>query len=129
MESTTKSAVRNAFIKQIEAKRKLTYTEKRLIKDLEELEESVDPSLGISAQPLKDNLMEWHANIQSPEGSPYNGAVLHLSLKFPKDYPNSPPIINQVTKFTSPFFIRQKFVSEMIDSDWCSGYSVFSILI
>jgi hypothetical protein len=48
MEST-KSEVRNAFIKSIEQGRKLNYTEKRLILDLEEMEEKVDPSLGISA--------------------------------------------------------------------------------
>lgn len=94
MESTTQSVVRNTFIKQIEAKRKLTYAEKRLVKDLEELEEQVDPSLGLSAQPIKDSLMKWHANIKGPEGSPYEGAVIHLSFEFPQDYPNSPPAIN-----------------------------------
>jgi hypothetical protein len=39
MESNTKSAVMNAIIKQIETSRKLNFSEKRLIKDLEELEE------------------------------------------------------------------------------------------
>jgi ubiquitin-protein ligase len=64
-----------------------------LIKDLEELEEQVDPSLGVSAQPLKNNLMKWHANIKGPEGSAYEGAVLHLEFAFPHDYPNSAPAI------------------------------------
>ena len=39
MESTSKSEVRNTFVKQIQDKRTLSYSEKRLIKDLEELEE------------------------------------------------------------------------------------------
>ena len=49
MESNTKSEVRNNFIKSIEKTRALNYTEKRLILDLEEMEEKVDPTLGISA--------------------------------------------------------------------------------
>jgi len=68
------------------------------------MEEKVDPSLGISALPLKDNLMIWHANITGPEGSPYDGVVLHLEIKFPNDYPNNPPDITQVTEFCSPYF-------------------------
>lgn len=49
MESNSKSEVRNNFIKNIEKTRALNYTEKRLILDLEEMEEKVDPTLGISA--------------------------------------------------------------------------------
>lgn len=49
MESNSKSEVRNNFIKSIEQTRKLNFSEKRLILDLEEMEEKVDPSMGISA--------------------------------------------------------------------------------
>ena len=128
MEST-KSEVRNTFIKSIEAGRKLNYSEKRLILDLEEMEEKVDPSLGISAQPLKGELMKWHANITGPEGSPYEGAILHLEITYPLDYPNNAPTFKQITPFDSPFFLRDVFSSEMVSSDWCSGYSTFAILM
>lgn len=93
------------------------------------MEEKVDPALGISAQPLKDNLMKWHANITGPEGSPYEGAILHLEINYPKDYPNNGPTITQLTKFSSPFFSGNRFFSEMLTSEWCSGYSTFSILM
>ena len=129
MESNSKSVVRNAFIKQIEVSRKLNFTEKRLMKDLEEIEEKVDPSLGISAQPLKDNLMKWHANIRGPEGTAYEGTILHMEFRFPKDYPNSAPEIVQLVPFTSPFFQKDKFVTEMVGEDWCSGFSVESLLM
>lgn len=39
MESNSKSELRNKLIKDIEKARHLTFAEKRLIKDLEELEE------------------------------------------------------------------------------------------
>ena len=80
MESNSKSEVRNNFIKSIEQTRKLNFSEKRLILDLEEMEEKVDPSMGISAQPLKDNLFLWHANITGPEGSSYENTILHLEI-------------------------------------------------
>lgn len=83
MESNTKSEVRNNFIKQIEATRKLNYQEKRLILDLQEMEEKVDPSMGISAQPLPSQLSLWHANITGPEGSPYENTILHLEIEYP----------------------------------------------
>lgn len=68
------------------------------------MEEQVDPQLGISAQPLPNNLLKWHANIRGPEGSPYDGNILHLELTFPNDYPNNPPTIYQLTMFDSAFF-------------------------
>ncbi|CDW80044.1 ubiquitin-conjugating enzyme family protein [Stylonychia lemnae] len=129
MESNSKSELRNNFIKSIEKTRPLNYSEKRIILDLEEMEEKVDPQLGISALPLKDNIMVWHANITGPEGSPYDGSILHLEITFPKDYPNNAPQIKQLHPFSSPFFDNQVFSSEITESDWCSGYSTFSILM
>lgn len=38
--------------------------------------------------------------ISGPEGTPYEGGIFVASLKFPKDYPLSPPVM----KFTSPIF-------------------------
>ena len=41
----------------------LNFTERRIIKDLEEFETNVDPEMGLSASPLRDNIYEWHCNI------------------------------------------------------------------
>lgn len=73
--------------------------------------------------------MKWHANITGPEGSPYEGAILHFEITYPKDYPNNPPTITQMNEFSSPFFNMRRFTSEMTDSDWCSGYSTFSTMM
>jgi ubiquitin-protein ligase len=55
---------------------------------------------------------------------------MHFEITFPKNYPNSPPKIMQEVSFTSPFFSGKKFQSEMTEeSEWCTGYSVFSIII
>jgi ubiquitin-protein ligase len=73
--------------------------------------------------------MKWHANITGPEGSPYEGTILHLEIVYPKDYPNNAPTITQLSKFESPFFLSGKFAAEMVQQDWCSGYSTFAILM
>lgn len=88
MESNSKSELRNKLIKDIEKARHLTFAEKRLIKDLEELEEQVDPQLGVAALPLEGNLFKWHANIKGPDGTPYENSILHFEIEFPKEYPN-----------------------------------------
>lgn len=33
----------------------------------------------------------WEALIQGPEGTPFEGGIFAAELKFPKDYPLSPP--------------------------------------
>lgn len=36
-------------------------------------------------------MFHWEALIQGPEGTPFEGGVFAAELKFPKDYPLSPP--------------------------------------
>ena len=41
--------------------------------------------------------MTWHANIRGPENTPYHGAVFHLEIKFPDNYPHNPPSVTLLT--------------------------------
>ena len=72
---------------------------RRLMRDLKEL--NSEPFDTISAAPLQGNLMEWHCNLRPPSG-PYLGAIFHLILKFPRDYPLSPPKVNLCTYLPHP---------------------------
>lgn len=82
----------------------LNFTEKRILKDLKEFETQVDPEMGISASPIPGNIYEWHANIKGFEGTPYENGVFHLQINVPKNYPNSPPTVSQLTQFANNFF-------------------------
>ena len=59
---------------------------------------ALDPLGGVSASPLTDDdgspvdLFTWHGNITPPDG-PYSGVVFHVIMKFPHDYPSTPPAI------------------------------------
>lgn len=51
-----------------------------------------NPPDGITAGPVsEDDLLQWEALIQGPEGTPFEGGVFPAELKFPKDYPLAPP--------------------------------------
>lgn len=63
---------------------------KRLFVEYKSLTSS--PPDGITAGPVsEDDLFLWEALIQGPEGTPYEGGIFPAELKFPKDYPLSPP--------------------------------------
>ncbi|AAW43544.1 hypothetical protein CNBE3020 [Cryptococcus deneoformans B-3501A] len=63
---------------------------RRLMKEYRDL--TADPLQDtITAGPVsEDNMLEWEALIQGPEGTPYEGGVFAARLVFPSDYPLNP---------------------------------------
>ncbi|PFH56707.1 hypothetical protein XA68_16111 [Ophiocordyceps unilateralis] len=65
------------------AHRRLLHEYRALTKDAPE---------GITAGPVsEDDLLQWECAVQGPEGTPFEGGVFLAEMKFPKDYPLSPP--------------------------------------
>lgn len=53
---------------------------------------STSPPDGITAGPVsEDDMFLWEALIQGPEDTPFEGGIFAAELKFPRDYPLSPP--------------------------------------
>ncbi len=67
-----------ALLRTVVNKKNQTYSQKRLIKDLEQIENEKIPTVGVTARPLENNLYVWHANIRGPEGTLYEGGVFHF---------------------------------------------------
>ena len=59
--STDQALLRTALNKKLQ-----TYSHKRLIKDLEEIEKEKIPTVGVTARPLDNNIFVWHANLRGP---------------------------------------------------------------
>jgi len=59
-----------------------------------------EPVEGIAVELKDDNLYEWRVYIEGPKETFYDGGIFQLSMKFPNDYPMSPPIV----AFTSDFW-------------------------
>lgn len=69
--------------------------QKRLFHEYKNL--STNPPEGITAGPVsEDDMFYWEALIQGPEETPFEGGVFAAELKFPKDYPLSPPTMKFV---------------------------------
>eukprot|EP00442_Polarella_glacialis_P000662 CAMPEP_0115136122 /NCGR_PEP_ID=MMETSP0227-20121206/56176_1 /TAXON_ID=89957 /ORGANISM="Polarella glacialis, Strain CCMP 1383" /LENGTH=1014 /DNA_ID=CAMNT_0002543077 /DNA_START=48 /DNA_END=3092 /DNA_ORIENTATION=- len=118
----------------------------RLRRDLEELQRC--PLVGVAAQPLEENLQEWHANMAPDKGN-FAGLLLHLVLKFPDDYPSNPPKVQLCTQIPHSNVIpnlrgeRNFICIDMLKNffwmggeddsrpyeGWSTAYSVSSILL
>lgn len=60
--STDQALLRTAINKKYQ-----TYSHKRLLRDLEEIENEKVPTVGVTARPLlENNMFIWHANIRGP---------------------------------------------------------------
>lgn len=49
-----------------------------------------------------ESLLEWDARLPGPKGTPYEGGVFFLSLRFPAEYPMRPPSAVFVTPIFHP---------------------------
>ncbi|OWF45894.1 proline-rich receptor-like protein kinase PERK9 [Mizuhopecten yessoensis] len=67
---------------------------KRLMKEAQELRE---PTEQYHAQPLEDNLFEWHFTIRGPGESEFDGGLYHGRIILPPEYPMKPPSIILLT--------------------------------
>jgi ubiquitin-protein ligase len=59
-----------------------------------------DPSEYFSCGLINDDVFHWRCTVIGPSSSPYEGGMFPAELKFPKDFPNSPPEM----KFVCPMF-------------------------
>ena len=69
-----------------------------LTKDMRAFEEQQLNSLGIYIHFNEENILEANAMIVGPKDSLYEGGFLFFKIKFPKNYPFSPPDISYVSR-------------------------------
>lgn len=67
---------------------------KRLMREAQELHEATEEYF---AQPLEDNLFEWHFTVRGPPESEFEGGIYHGRVILPPDYPMKPPSIILLT--------------------------------
>lgn len=56
-----------------------------------------DPTPMYFAQPLEENLFEWHFTILGPGGTDFEGGLYHGRIILPTEYPMKPPSIILLT--------------------------------
>jgi len=61
-----------------------------------------EPVEGIALELRDDNLYEWKVYIEGPKETFYEGGIFQLVMKFPTDYPMSPPTVTFLSDFWHP---------------------------
>jgi len=61
-----------------------------------------DPVEGIFVELNNDNLFEWRVFIEGPKDTFYETGIFQLLMKFPNDYPMSPPVVQFTSEFWHP---------------------------
>ncbi|XP_027895765.1 ubiquitin-conjugating enzyme E2 J1 isoform X1 [Xiphophorus couchianus] len=101
---------------------------KRLMKEAAELR---DPTEHYHAQPLDDNLFEWHFSVRGPPDSDFDGGVYHGRIVLPPEYPMKPPSIILLTP-TGRFEVGKKIclsISGHHPETWQPSWSIRTALI
>lgn len=60
---------------------------------MKEAQELSIPTEEYFAQPVEDNLFEWHFTVRGPPDSDFDGGVYHGRIILPPEYPMKPPSI------------------------------------
>lgn len=100
----------------------------RLTKELRDI--ISNPPNGITAG-LKGNVLtEWVATLMGPAGTPYEGGLFILDIKFPNDYPYVPPIIT----FKTPIYhcnINKKgdICLDILKNNWSPALMIDKVLL
>ncbi|KAL7872370.1 hypothetical protein SRHO_G00073530 [Serrasalmus rhombeus] len=101
---------------------------KRLMKEAAELR---DPTEHYHAQPLEDNLFEWHFSVRGPPDSDFDGGIYHGRIILPPEYPMKPPSIILLTP-NGRFEVGKKIclsISGHHPETWQPSWSIRTALI
>ncbi|XP_068609893.1 ubiquitin-conjugating enzyme E2 J1 [Brachionichthys hirsutus] len=101
---------------------------KRLMKEAAELRE---PTEHYHAQPLEDNLFEWHFSVRGPPDSEFDEGVYHGRIVLPPEYPMKPPSIILLTP-NGRFEVGKKIclsISGHHPESWQPSWSIRTALI
>ena len=68
---------------------------------MREAQELSQPTAEYFAQPVDDNLFEWHFSVRGPADSDFEGGIYHGRIILPPEYPLKPPSIMLLTVCSS----------------------------
>jgi len=106
--------------------------EKRIRDELAIMKKNPPP--GCSAGPKSlTNLFEWKCVISGPSKTPYEGGVFKLDIKFPLNYPQSPPNVTFQTKIFHPNIGQNGSICISILKSWSNStseqYTIREVLV
>lgn len=101
---------------------------KRLMREAQELKDATEQ---YSAQPLEDNLFEWHFTFRGPADSEFDGGIYHGRIILPPEYPMKPPSILLLTP-NGRFELHKKIclsISGYHPESWQPSWSIRTAIL
>ncbi|XP_039253743.1 ubiquitin-conjugating enzyme E2 J1-like [Styela clava] len=101
---------------------------KRLMREAQELKDATEQ---YSAQPLDDNLFEWHFTFRGPSDSDFDGGMYHGRIILPPEYPMKPPSIMLLTP-NGRFELHKKIclsISGYHPESWQPSWSIRTAIL
>ncbi|GMH34467.1 hypothetical protein BSKO_02301 [Bryopsis sp. KO-2023] len=100
----------------------------RLAKEFKEISRSKQDS-GIKLAPSDVNLFVWHAGIQGPQGTPFEGGVFEVVLNVPEQYPLLPPTARYKTKIFHPnvHFKTGEICLDILKTTWSPAWTLHAV--
>lgn len=101
---------------------------KRIMQEIKELQK---PTSIYYAQPLQDDIFEWHFTIKGPDSTPYSKGIYHGRIILPPEYPFKPPSIFWLTP-NGRFEINTKIclsISSYHPEYWRPSWSIRTVLL
>jgi len=98
---------------------------------MREADELKDPTEDYYAQPLEDNLFEWHFTVRGPVDTEFEGGVYHGRIILPPEYPMKPPSIILLTP-NGRFEVHKKIclsISGHHPESWRPSWSIRTALL
>ena len=89
-----------------------------------------NPPPGISGSPDENNYRYFHALIEGPQGTPYEGGLFKVELFLPEDYPAKPPKARFLTKIYHPNIDKLgRICLDILKEDhWTPALNIVSLL-
>jgi len=100
------------------------------LKELRELKKLKKSSLFV-ADPLEDNIFEWHFTMRGPRNTEFEGGVYHGKIILPSEYPLKPPDIIFLTP-NGRFEVGKKIcltISSHHAETWSASWSVRTVIL
>ncbi|VDD93781.1 unnamed protein product [Enterobius vermicularis] len=98
---------------------------------MKEAQELRNPTDMYYAQPLDDNLFEWHFTVRGPADTDFDGGIYHGRILLPVDYPMKPPSVIFLTP-NGRFQLNQKIclsISGYHPESWRPSWSIRTALL
>ncbi|VDN59480.1 unnamed protein product [Dracunculus medinensis] len=98
---------------------------------MKEAAELRNPTEMYFAQPLDDNLFEWHFTVRGPADTDFDGGIYHGRIVLPPDYPMKPPGVILLTP-NGRFQLNQKIclsISGHHPESWQPSWSIRTALL